>query len=119
MFPSAGPQIIEVAVRPVANMANSTRRAAPSFAVVDLPGRQFAAFRCPWAQINHVVEVNFLLRLARDLQNDDPPGSKHAGPISFGLILLDRLPGIPVAVPIVISAEIETCRTGSPDCRHV
>ena len=24
------------------------------------------------AQINHVVEVNFLLRLARDLQNDDP-----------------------------------------------
>src|SRR5882757_5268586 len=68
MFPSADP---DHAVRPVATW--QIRRAVPlPFAVVDLPGRQSQLFDALVAQINHVVEVNFLLRLARDLQNDDP-----------------------------------------------
>src|SRR5229473_5660849 len=50
------------------------------------------------------------------------PGSKHAGPNLVWLVLLDRLPGIPVAVPIVIaimiSVEIEHIEQVS-DCRHV
>ena len=52
----------------------------------------------------------------QDLNNLGP--AANAGPNLVWLILLDRLPEVPVAVPIVISAEIEHIEQVS-DCRHV
>ena len=56
------------------------------FTVVDLPRRQPQLLDALMAQIDHEGEIDFLLRLACDLENDDP---RRVG-IEAGL--LDRVP---------------------------
>ena len=62
------------------------RAACRHFSVVDLPRRQPELLDALVAQIDHEGEIDFPLRLAGDLENDDP------GRIGIESGLLDRLP---------------------------